>query len=160
MSSKARYFAVAALCAVVLCLAFPRIGTPARAEDAPPAAGKKTICLFSVIHDTKDDLQSVSMALTLAGFSLDEGRDVVLFFNVRGVNVPTKSLAADLSFKGAKPVKTQLEELIKRGAKVHVCPVCMKQLDVKAEDLVEGAVVTDKPKLFANIGADTVTFTY
>ena len=49
---------------------------------------------------------------------------------------------------------------MERGAEVHVCPVCMKDMDIEEEDLMEGAFVTSKPKLFANLGSNTVVFTY
>ena len=130
-------------------------------SNARSAAGSaEAIVFFSVTHDGADDPQRLDMAMKLAGFSLDEDRRVVMFFNVRGVRVPTQAFSDTLSFKDDKTIKAQLASLIDRGAEVHVCPICMKALDVQEGDLVEGAQVTTRPKLFSTIGPGTTVFTY
>jgi predicted peroxiredoxin len=123
------------------------------------ATGEPQIMFFNIISGAEEDPHSVTMALQLAGHALDAGREVVLFFNVRGVGVPTTALADDLAFHAA-PVKELLHDLMQRGAEVHVCPHCMAALDVKEADLVPGAIVTDREKLFARLGPETNVFTY
>lgn len=132
---------------------------PSANATLPSSDGASTV-LFSVTSDANKDPQAVDMALKLAGFSLDEGRHVVLFFNVKGVTIPSKALADDFAFQQDKPIKTQLADLIQRGADVHVCPICMKALAVESSDLIEGAKVTTRSSLFANINANTSVFTY
>jgi predicted peroxiredoxin len=117
------------------------------------------VMFFNITSGPEEDAHAVTMALQLAGHALDDGREVVLFFNVRGVDAPKKDLPGDLAFKD-KPIKTLLADLIDRGAQAHVCPHCMKALDVSAEDLIDGAVVTDREKLFGKIGSNTVVFSY
>jgi intracellular sulfur oxidation DsrE/DsrF family protein len=68
-------------------------------------------------------------------------------------------LPADLAFKD-KPIKVLLAKLIERGAEVHVCPHCMKALEVEPEDLIDGAFVTNREKLFSRVGSNTVAFSY
>jgi len=123
-------------------------------------APEKPIFFVSVTGDGEDDPQRTDMALKLAGFALEENREVVLFFNVKGVHLPTKDFPADRKFKDDAPLKSQLEKLIEKGAIVHVCPVCMKALDVQEADLIEGAKVTTRESLFAKIGSNTTAFTY
>ncbi len=123
------------------------------------AAGGPRVVIFSITSSPTDDPHAVTMALQLAGHALDDGRVVVLFFNVRGVSVPTNRLAEDLVFH-AKPIKQLLTDLIGRGAEVHVCPHCMMALGIEPGDLVGGAIVTDREKLFARIGPNTVVFSY
>ena len=125
----------------------------------PNPAGNTTV-LLSVTSDASQQPQSVDMAMKLAGFSIDEGRAVVMFFNVRGVNMPTSAFPDDFAFQENSPLKEQLQDLIQRGVDVHVCPICMKALGVNDSDLVEGAKVTTRPSLFANIGSNTAVFTY
>jgi predicted peroxiredoxin len=115
---------------------------------------------LSVTSDANEDPQSVDMAMKLAGFSLDEDRHVVMFFNVKGVTIPAKGFPEDFAYKDNSPIKEQLADLIERGVDVHVCPICMKAHGVEASDLVVGAKVTTRPNLFANIGPSTVVFTY
>jgi intracellular sulfur oxidation DsrE/DsrF family protein len=78
---------------------------------------------------------------------------------VRGVNVPTAALPADLAFK-EKPIKQLLTNLIERGAEVHVCLHCLNALEVNVDDLMSGTIVTDREKLFSKVGPNTVVFTY
>lgn len=120
----------------------------------------ESIVLLSVTSDAKQSPQSVDMAMKFAGLSLDEGRKVVMFFQVQGVTCPTKDFPNDFAFQENNPIKLQLQMLIERGVDVHVCPICMKSLDVQAEDLIVGAKVTTRPSLFENIGATTAVFTY
>ena len=131
-------------------------------ESNPPAAASSApaTVLFSVTSNANENPQSVDMAMKLAGFSLDEGRRVVMFFNVTGVKIPLNGFPDDFAFQEDKPIKTQLADLIKRGVDVHVCPICMKALGVEKSDLIDGAKVTTRPSLFANIGPDTAVFSY
>ena len=116
--------------------------------------------LISVISDMNTNPQAVDMAMKFAGFALDESREVFMFFNVKGVSVPSSQLTDDAAFQENAPVKEQLAQLIERGAKVHVCPVCMKALDVTAADLMTGAEVTNRAALFGAIERGTCVFTY
>ena len=52
------------------------------------------------------------------------------------------------------------EFIMERGAQVQVCPHCMHALGVEAKDLVPGAIMTDREKLFSKIGTGAVVFTY
>jgi predicted peroxiredoxin len=146
-------FAVLAV-SLALCGCGP--GAPAAASAAPG----ETIVLLSVTSDAQQDPQSVDMAMRFAGFALDEGRRVFMFFNVKGVKIPSSHLADDFAYEQSSPLKEQLAALIQRGADVHVCPVCMKALGVNEGDLMEGAKVTTRASLFANIQPATVVFTY
>jgi predicted peroxiredoxin len=140
---------------------FLAIGCNQSGQEAVPVATKteSQVMLFNMTSGATEDPHAVTMALQLAGHALDDGREVVLFFNVRGVNVPTTALPADLAFKD-KPIKQLLAQLIERGAEVHVCPHCLNALEVNADDLISGAVVTDRDKLFSKVGSNTVVFTY
>ena len=46
------------------------------------------------------------------------------------------------------------------GVDVHVCPICMKALNVEESVLMKGAKVTTRPGLFANICAKAAVLTY
>ncbi|GAB4137942.1 MAG: hypothetical protein Tsb009_05730 [Planctomycetaceae bacterium] len=148
------------------CLAFSMLIPLAGCQKRTGGSSEKPIFLVSITRDgslkenENEDLLRLDMALKLAGFALDEGRDVVIFFNIRGVNVAKKSFDKELKFKDNDTITAQLEKLIERGAKVHVCPICMKVYDVKDEEIIEGALVTTRPKLFKNIGSNTAVFSY
>lgn len=120
---------------------------------------KKPVMFFSLISDVFTDPHPMTMALQLANHSLDDQREVILFFNVKSVVIPTKDFISDVAFHD-KPVKSLLADLIEKGVQIHVCPHCMKALDVKPEDLIDQAVMTDREKLFSKITTNTVVFTY
>jgi predicted peroxiredoxin len=154
MTAIARLLVLAAAIAVLPgCVAIHHTSTSEAAADFG-----KPILLLNVTSGT-EDAHSVTMALQLAGHALDDGRHLVLFFNVRGVEIPTRELSDSLAFKD-RPIKELLSDLIDRGAEVHVCPHCMAALGVEADDLVKGAVVTDREKLFSRVGPNTSVFTY
>ena len=118
------------------------------------------IAVISMTSDPSVDLQQTNMGLIFAGFCLDEGYDVNLFLNVKGVKLATTSFPEDTRFGSHAPLKEQLVDLQQRGAKIHVCPVCMDDLGIEAEQIIPAAFVTSKPKLFAKLGDDTMVFTY
>ena len=147
--------------AVVVCSTLTGCMNSSTDSTTPNAtATEKKIVVFSITRNPEKNAQSVNMALTLAGFSMDEGYKVALFFNVKSTGTPTLEFPDDYGYKDHPPLKQQLTALMERGAEVHVCPVCMKDMDIEEEDLMEGAFVTSKPKLFANLGSNTVVFTY
>lgn len=102
---------------------------------------------------------AVTMALQLAGHGLADGRAVLLFFNVRGAAIPTKTLDATLAH-GDRPIRQLLADRLAEGATVLVCPHCMKAMGVSADDLVAGAQVADAKKLFAGVDDGAAVFTY
>ena len=128
-------------------------------ESNSVATGPGTV-LLSVTSDANVDPQSVNMALTLAGFCLEENYTVAIFFNVKGVQIPTTGFPEDLAYGDHAPFKEQIKALADRGAEIHVCPVCMGDLGVEAEDIMESAFVTSKAKLFTHVGPHATVFSY
>jgi predicted peroxiredoxin len=123
-------------------------------------ASASKIALISITSDPTSDAQEVNMGLTFAGFCVDEGYDVNIFLNVKGVKLATETFSNEFQFKDHSPLKVQLVALAKRGVQIHVCPVCMKDFEISSGEIISQAFVTDKPKLFAKLGADTMVFTY
>ncbi len=133
-------------------------------ESSPPASsqtdGDAKRAVISITSDPQADPQAVNMGLTFAGFCVDEGYDVSIFFNVKGVHLPTRTFDPEFRFLEHPPMIETLKTLHGRGVQLHVCPVCMKDMNIQPEDIIEEAFVTDKPKLFAQLGGDTMVFTY
>ena len=123
-----------------------------------PSATNRHTVVFNITSGS-DDSHPVTMAMQLAGHALDDGRNVVLFFNVKGVQVAVKGVPL-MGYRQTWLVADKLAELQKRGAVVLVCPHCMKVESIAADDLVDGVQVADRKKLFGHIGRDTVVFTY
>ncbi|MEZ6115568.1 MAG: DsrE family protein [Pirellulaceae bacterium] len=115
---------------------------------------------ISVVSDMDSNPQAVDMAMKLAGFGKDEGRDVFLFFNVKGVRIASEKILQDAAFGSEPSIRSQIEGLLQRGVQMHACPICMKGLAIDAQDLLSGIEVTTKAGLFQKIGPTTCVFTY
>ncbi len=134
-------------------------GTAANSSGTAGSSAKK-IALISITSDPMNNPQAVNMGLTFAGFCVDEGYDVAIFFNVKGTTLPTTSFPDDYRYLDHDPMKGQLKSLNERGVELHVCPVCMNDLKIADSEIMKEAFVTSKPKLFSKLGSDTMVFTY
>lgn len=130
-------------------------------QGAPAAAQPQTIKPRFVLNLTSglDDLHRTTMALELARHALDDGREVLVFLNVKAPPIATLDGAKDAMPGMASPTEL-LQKLIERGAMVHVCPMCMKAMKVEPEALLPGTVVTDREKLFSKLETGVTVFTY
>ena len=135
-------------------------GTSAQAQKPPEQAGQARPCLVLNITSGKDDLHAATMALQLAGHALDDGRDVVLFMNVRAPELARKDFSPTLAFHDNPPLQTMLKQLMERGATMLVCPHCMKVQGVTPADLLPGAEVASRETLFGNLGPNAHVFSY
>lgn len=95
--------------------------------------------LFSNI--TTDNPYEASMATHMSVMMQGSGHPVTIFLNDRGV------LLASKSHKELFEAQSNLEKLIKNGATVLVCPVCMKEFKLEGEDLIKGATVANHKKV-------------
>ncbi len=134
------------------------IATPALAKK-PAEEPAKSALLFNITSG-KEDLHAVTMAFQLADHGLEDGRDVTLFFNVRSVEFATAGLSDTLSFADNPPLRQMLAELIAKGATVIACPHCMAAMGYGEDDLVEGATMADRARVFGPLDAGAAVFTY
>ena len=144
---------------VVTMLGLAGCQSESQSPASSPGSGQK-IAVISITSDAQLDPQAVNMGLTFANFCADEQYQVAIFFNVKGAQLPTKSFPDDFKYLEHEPLKAQIKALADKGVEIHVCPVCMKDLQITDEQIMDGAFVTTKPKLFSRLGPDTMVFTY
>jgi predicted peroxiredoxin len=136
---------------IVLILSLVTVAAPASADE------QKTI-FYNV---TTDEAWAAGMALGQANKALDVGYKVVIFLNVRGVLIASKSFSSD-SFGGSgKSLQEMLKAAIGKGAQAIICPMCMKKAGITMDDVIDGVVeggpdVTMK----AMTADDTVVISY
>ncbi len=99
-----------------------------------PAIAADTDGLF--VNMTTDGSHRSRMALTFSQNQLQRKHPVTIFLNDRGVLIASKT-----NTKKFKALQDQLRALMKEGATVLVCPMCMKHYGVKETDLIEGLKV-------------------
>ncbi len=101
---------------------------------ALPATAETKGTLF--VNLTSDESHRADMAMAFSKGMMDRGHPVVLWLNDKGVLIASQ--------KNAEKFKAQQETvatLLKDGATVIVCPMCMAHYDVEEADLIEGAQV-------------------
>lgn len=121
------------------------------------ASDKKTI-FYNV---TTDDTWAAGMALGQASMAAQNGYKVVVFLNVRAVYLASKSRAQDTFSGTGKTADAMLTALAKNGARVIICPMCMKKAGMTEADLVEGVELGGPPVTMPLLtGDDTVVLSF
>ena len=110
-------------------------GCVAAPAQMAPASGTGD-ALF--INLTSDDPHRVNMALSFGMKQLDRGHPLTVFLNDKGVYVGSAANAS----KFTEQQKT-IAALLKSGAVVFICPMCMEHYGIKQADLIPGLKVSD-----------------
>jgi predicted peroxiredoxin len=122
------------------------------------SAGEKKTIFYNV---TTDDTWATGMATGQAAQAMKSGYKVVIFLNVRGVYLAAKSRTLDAFSGTGKTPQAVLTDLIKGGARVIICPMCMKKAGIAESDLLEGAEMGGPKVTFPLMTAeDTVVISY
>jgi predicted peroxiredoxin len=124
-----------------------------------PAPKKPTLVVN--LTSGEADLHAVAMGLHFAEHGLADGREVVVFFNVKSSPLARKDLPETVKFKDMLPIKQMIAKLLQDGAKMVVCPMCAEVMGVKAEELAPGIeMIKDRKQIFDHLHVNTVVFTY
>jgi predicted peroxiredoxin len=102
--------------------------------------------VFLHISRGSEDPHRVLMALALAE-KMVEDKDVLIFFDIKGVEVPLKQAKA-IEFPAFESAQTLLPKLIDKGVQVCVCPMCLKAAKYQPEDLIAGVKLAAKDAFF------------
>jgi predicted peroxiredoxin len=121
------------------------------------AAEAKDGVFIHVTHG-KDDPHRVLMALSMADI-MAEDRDVLVYFDIQGVNVVLKD-SDDLHYSHFASSKQQLSALPKKGVTLMACPGCLKAAGKTPRDLAPGVEVADKDRFFSFTKGRILTLDY
>jgi predicted peroxiredoxin len=130
--------------------------TPASGETAD--VGEPAM-LFNITSGP-DDAHAVSMGLSLATKTIEHGRPVTVFFNVKGAELPVKDLPDSVQHAEWPPVREMIETLVADGATVLVCPTCAKVAGVTEEDLLDGVAMATAETLFGGMPEGAIALSY
>lgn len=117
---------------LIVLLAALLAGVAARVVAEEPAAGGAPL----FINLITDDPHRAHMALAFGKNQLERGHPLTVFLNDRGVFIGAKQGAERFGMH-----QGILAALLGAGAKIIVCPMCMKHYGVAEADLLEGVVV-------------------
>lgn len=101
------------------------------------------------VHITKgtDSPHEVLMGLAMAALMREGGKDVLVYFDIEGIEVVLAD-APDLTYKHFASSRSQIEKLIAAGATVSACPGCLKAAGKAEGDLMPGIQLADREKFF------------
>lgn len=104
---------------------------------APVSADDRKTIFYNV---TTEDAWAAGMALGQANKAIDAGYKVVIFLNVHGIFIASKSFLTDINGLSGKSMQDMLKAAMDKGARVIICPMCMKKAGLTMDDLIEGVV--------------------
>ncbi len=93
---------------------------------------------YLLINLTSYNTPEAQSAIDYSKAELKRGRPVVIFLNDQGVLVASKANAEKF-----REQQQHLNELMKRGATVLICPHCMKLYGVAESDLLAGIQIAE-----------------
>ncbi|MDP2877358.1 MAG: DsrE family protein [Holophaga sp.] len=103
---------------------------------APTAPKAPATSLF--INLTTDEPHRANMGIGFGGNQLKRGHGLTIFLNDRAVVLGSTKHTARFPEQ-----QKQLAELLKQGATVYCCPMCMKHYKVDAAELLPGIRVSN-----------------
>ncbi|MBK1644006.1 DsrE/DsrF-like family protein [Thiocapsa imhoffii] len=108
------------------------------------------------INLTSDDPHRADMAITFGERQFERGHPLTIFLNDKGVWIGARAQSEIFG-----PHQVRLGTLIEQGARVLICPMCMKHYGVTEEDVIPG-VQLGNPELTggALFAEDTKTLTW
>jgi predicted peroxiredoxin len=127
---------------------------------AGPAPEKARVPIVINMTAGKEDLHSFWMGLQLASHALADGRQATVYMNVNAPFLASKKAPEDLRFGELPTPREQIAELLKKGAKIIVCPGCLKVAGLTKEDLLPGLVLGTKEALFGPLDQGGAVFSY
>ncbi len=107
------------------------------------------------VNLTSDGEHRTLMAVQFSMKMFDKGHPLTIYLNDKGVKLASKENKQYAQFQ------SKLAEVIKKGATVYICPVCMKEYKVEGPSLVKGVKVGNADLLEKALFAkDTTTINW
>lgn len=99
-----------------------------------------------LIHLSSDDPHRVGMALSFAD-KMSDDYNVLVFVDIKGVNVMLKD-SDSISFKNFESSKILIDQLLEKGVKIAICPMCLEASGHTKYDLINGLELAGKEDFF------------
>jgi len=103
---------------------------------------------------TTDEVWPAGMAAAQAYNAAKRGHDVVVYLNVRGVYLVAKNRQQDTLGATGRTAQETLRMAMDNGARVLVCPMCMRQGGLSPDDLIDGVELGKPEVLFKLLSQD------
>lgn len=103
------------------------------------------------VNLTSDEGHRTLMAVQFSTKMHDKGHALTIYLNDKGVKLASKENKQYAEFQ------SKLAEAIKKGAKVYICPMCMKEYKIEGPTLVDGLKIGNANLLEKAIFEDDTT---
>jgi predicted peroxiredoxin len=108
----------------------------------------------------EEDPDNVAVAYLTAGAALDQGKEVVMWLTSNGVRLGLSGYADHIREDKDPPVDRLHAQFAENGGRFYVCPICFKERDLSADELVENAELKGASPLMEFAAEGAMTFTY
>ena len=122
----------------------------------PVAADESQTIIYYL---TSDDAWSAEMALDGAGRDLASGHDVVIRLNHSATSIASNTLMSEVASATGMTLQQKLEGTLKQGARVIICPVCMRESHMTESDLIAGIIIGEPDVTSEAMTAENTTQT-
>ena len=95
--------------------------------------------LFTVTTFTNEDADRFATPLVLANSALANGKDVLIWLTMEGVELAKKGSAETLTPISFSPVSELLDTYIENGGRIGICPPCAKTHGLSDENIIDNA---------------------
>ena len=95
--------------------------------------------LFTVTTFNNKDADRVATPLVLANSALVNGKDVLIWLTMEGVELAKKGAAKTLTSKSFAPVSELLDTYIENGGRIGICPPCAQTHGLSDENKIDRA---------------------
>ena len=95
--------------------------------------------LFTVTTFTNEDADRVATPLVLANSALANGKDVLIWLTMEGVELAKKGSAETLTPISFSPVSELLDTYIENGGRIGICPPCAKTHGLSDDNKIDNA---------------------
>ena len=99
-------------------------------------------------QDGAKDVERATISFILA-VSASKTSEAVVFVTSDAAQLCVKGGAGGLEFLGMEPLADLIEQFVKNGGKIWLCPICAKIHGINDEDLIDGVEVYGAPKTMA-----------
>ena len=106
------------------------------------------------------DHELSSVAFTVACGGITAGMKVYAFLTSSAVDLVRKRALDTTHVQPMDPLKTLIEDFLKRGGTIWACPPCVKARGYAQDDLIEGVAVQGASAMHARLTAGAASLSF
>jgi predicted peroxiredoxin len=106
------------------------------------------------------DHEVSSVGLTIANGGITAGLRVSIFLTSAAVDLVRKRAVETTQVSPLEPLKSLIEDFLRRGGTLWACSPCVKARGYAQEDLIEGVIIAGSSTMHERIKAGAATLSF